>query len=179
MIPAEGKSCGDCSLCCKVMGVAEVSKAPGQWCAHIVKGGGCSIYADRPASCRSFHCEWLQSATLGPEWRPDRARFVLSWEEDKQKLSIVVDPAQPAAWRREPYFSKIRAWALRGREDGTEIMVCINDRRIAVFSDREVDLGVVNPDHKVLTGYARHEGELAPFAVVVSDQSDGRSPNHF
>ena len=174
-----GKSCGDCSLCCKVMGVGELAKAPGRWCVHYVRGGGCGVYADRPPSCRSFHCEWLMSDRLGPEWKPDRARFVLSWEGDKSKLSVVVDPAQPAAWRRQPYYGQIRAWAARGREDGMEIMVCINDRRIVVFADREVDLGVVDPDHKVITGYARHEGELAPFAVVVSDQPPDRPPNRF
>jgi len=176
---ADGKSCGDCSLCCKVMGVAEVQKAPGVWCRHFARGSGCGIYAARPASCRAFHCEWLMSGTLGPEWKPDKARFVLSWEQEKQKLSIVVDPSQPTAWKREPYFSKIRQWAERGREDGTEVMVCINDRRIAVFADREVDLGVIDPDHKVITGYARHEGELAPFAVVVSEEAVERRPNHF
>lgn len=26
---ANGKSCGDCGLCCKVMGVGELAKAPG------------------------------------------------------------------------------------------------------------------------------------------------------
>lgn len=167
---AAGKMCGTCALCCKVMGVGELAKAPGTWCGHVVKGGGCAIYDERPPSCRSFHCEWLMSDRLGPEWKPDKARFVLSWEEDKSKLSIVVDPAQPMAWRREPYQSQIRAWAVRGKQDGTEIMVCINDRRIAVFADREIDLGVVNPDHKVVTGYARHEGELTPFALVVSGE---------
>ena len=168
---ANGKSCGDCALCCKVMGVGELDKAPGQWCRHIVKGGGCGVYGDRPPSCRSFHCEWLLSDRLGPEWKPNQARFVLSWEEEKSKLSIVVDPAQPMDWRREPYQSQIRSWAARAKQDGTEIMVCINDRRIVIFDDREIDLGVINPDHKVVTGYTRHEGVLQPFARVVSDEA--------
>lgn len=167
---ANGKSCGDCGLCCKVMGVAELDKAPGRWCAHYLKGGGCGVYDTRPSSCRSFHCEWLLSDKLGSEWKPDKARFVLSWEETRQKLSIVVDPAQPMAWRREPYQSRIRGWAARGKEDGTEVMVCINDRRIVIFDDREIDLGVINPDHKVVSGYARHEGMLQPFAIVMSDE---------
>jgi hypothetical protein len=167
---ANGKSCGDCGLCCKVMGVGELNKAPGQWCAHFLKGGGCGVYLDRPPSCRSFHCEWLLSDKLGDEWKPDKARFVLSWEEEKSKLSIVCDPAQPTAWKREPYLSQIRGWAARGKTDGTEIMVCINDQRIVIFDDREIDLGIVNPDHKVVCGYARHEGVLTPFALVVSDE---------
>ena len=50
-------------------------------------------------------------------------------------------------------------------------MVCINDQRIVIFDDREIDLGVINPDHKVVCGYARHEGVLTPFALVVSDPS--------
>jgi hypothetical protein len=33
-----GRSCGSCSLCCKVMPVQELSKPAGQWCVHAVPG---------------------------------------------------------------------------------------------------------------------------------------------
>ncbi len=45
-------------------------------------------------------------------------------------------------------------------------------RRIVVFPDQDVDLGVVNPEHKILSGYATHEGERVPFAMVLSDLGD-------
>ena len=40
-----GKTCGDCGLCCKLLGIEAIKKAPGQWCGHFRKGvGGCGIY---------------------------------------------------------------------------------------------------------------------------------------
>ena len=35
-----GKSCGDCGLCCKLLGIDAIDKAPGKWCGHFRKGVG-------------------------------------------------------------------------------------------------------------------------------------------
>ena len=52
-----GRSCGSCSMCCYVMGVEDIGKPKSQWCQHCKPGKGCSIYADRPATCKSsFNC---------------------------------------------------------------------------------------------------------------------------
>jgi hypothetical protein len=40
------RSCGTCSLCCKLPYVAELNKPINTWCPHARPGhGGCSIYA--------------------------------------------------------------------------------------------------------------------------------------
>jgi len=165
---AATKACGDCSLCCKLLGIAEIDKPAGSWCGHFQRGKGCGIYADRPGACSAFQCLWTASENLDDRWRPDRARFVLFTEQDGRRLNVVVDPAYPMAWRKEPYYSRIKAMSARAR-DGYELLVSIGDRRIVVFPDQEADLGVVNPEHKIISGYAKRDGQDVAFAIVGSD----------
>src|SRR5690348_640573 len=72
-----GRQCGTCTLCCKVAAVDEISKPNGVWCRHCTKGRRCSVYEVRPLSCRSFYCQWMLERSLGPEWKPERAKFAL------------------------------------------------------------------------------------------------------
>ena len=66
-----GKSCGECGMCCKLLGIESIAKPPGQWCGHYRRGAGCSVYADRPAACSRFICLWLSSEGLDDAWRLD------------------------------------------------------------------------------------------------------------
>jgi len=74
---AAGRECGTCTLCCKVAAVEEVDKRNGVWCLHCVSGKRCTIYQQRPPSCRSFYCQWMVEKGLGLEWKPERAKFAL------------------------------------------------------------------------------------------------------
>ena len=98
--------CGTCSLCCKLPYVAELKKPIDTWCRHARPGnGGCSIYRDRPTSCRGFICGWLSDELkVGDEWCPTHCKMIISRAAEKGFL-IIVDPAYPNAWRREPYYS--------------------------------------------------------------------------
>jgi len=167
-IPAPAKACGSCGLCCKVLAIEALDKADGVWCSHFRKGGGCGFYEHRPAACRGFHCLWLTSEKLGDDWRPDKAGFVMYSDRDGKRLNVVVDPGKPAAWRREPYYSYIKAMSRRSF-DGYELVVCIGDRRIVVFPGEEIDLGVLSPDSKLVSGYVERDGALTPFAMVLAD----------
>jgi hypothetical protein len=45
------RTCGTCSLCCKLPYVSELNKPIDPWCKHASpgrEGGGCLIYPDRP-----------------------------------------------------------------------------------------------------------------------------------
>lgn len=75
--PSVPRACGSCTLCCKVLGVREIDKLSGEWCRHAVSKRGCAIYADRPETCRTFRCLWLDGLT-GDDDRPDRVHGVLS-----------------------------------------------------------------------------------------------------
>jgi hypothetical protein len=72
---SETRSCGDCRLCCRVLGVDEIGKEPGAWCGHACSTG-CAIYAARPGQCRDFVCSWL-AGQFRDEDRPDRSKLVV------------------------------------------------------------------------------------------------------
>jgi hypothetical protein len=171
-----GRSCGSCSLCCKLLKVDDPPffKPPGKWCPHCRPGhGGCSIYDTRPGVCRGWGCGWLTNSTLGDEWRPTRAKMVVAWEPIGEATrhawcNIGVDPGSPDAWRRDPYRSQIRAWALNGLRavNGIAIYtrVLVGPRVFVVLPDQEVEVTrtpftvvPVGPDHWQVAKFKNEE----------------------
>ena len=150
MTPAviEGRRCGTCTLCCKLLTIPAFGNPSGQWCPHCVKGRGCAIYSDRPNECRRFQCGYLLWPALGEHWLPARSKLVVAFKPDGREIVVHVDPGVPNAWRAEPYCSEIRNMAGHAAEAYT-IFVQIGRRMIAVFPDREVDLGVVAEDERI------------------------------
>jgi hypothetical protein len=147
-----GRSCGSCTLCCKVMAIAALAKPPGRWCPSCKAGRGCAIYESRPFSCRVFYCEWIIAKGLGPEWKPDHAKFVLFKTEGGRRLTAHVDPGNPQAWRRSPYYENIKQWAKEAAQKAPDmhlVDIMIGERSIAVLPDRDVDLGVVGADEMI------------------------------
>src|SRR5688572_7667300 len=144
--PVPGRACGSCTLCCKTVAVPELAKPPGIWCPHSSRCGGCAIYDLRPAACRDFHCEWMLSTALGPEWKPDRAKFALMTTATGH-LSACVDPGFPSAWRRSPYYQVLGRWARERAEaqwsSWPAVDVWIGRRCIIILPDGETDLGIV------------------------------------
>jgi len=140
----EGRDCGGCTMCCKLLQIAEIDKPRFEWCPHCDIGVGYQIYAQRPGACHTFHCSYLVSPDLGPEWKPSRSRIVLTYEEGPGRIGIHVDPDRPAdAWRREPYYSRIRGWAEAAvRSDGQVIVYGQRSSAVGV----EHDVIVVPPD---------------------------------
>jgi hypothetical protein len=138
-------------LCCKVLVVADFHKPAGQWCSHCKPGNGCQIHAMRPVVCRGFHCEWMTSKGLGPEWKPERSKFVLSKTHDGRRLTAHVDPGFPSAWRISPYYENFKIWAAEGiRQEPMHLVdVMIGERLIVVLPDRDVEVGVLEADELV------------------------------
>jgi Fe-S-cluster containining protein len=137
-----GRSCGSCSLCCKLYPVRELSKPAGQWCVHSARGEGCADHTNRPQACRQFFCSWLTEASLGPEWKPETARFVLAADPLHQALTVMVDPGMPSAWKREPYYSRLRELSERLFGEDRRLLVNVRGRITVVLPDRDVPLGV-------------------------------------
>ncbi len=79
------RTCGDCTLCCRLLPVAALGKAPNSRCTHV-RGSGCSIFSDRnrPAPCREWSCRWLLGDDLP---RPDRAGYVVDSVPDSIKVT--------------------------------------------------------------------------------------------
>ena len=96
--------CDGCTACCKIMEVRELSKPGNVWCTHCRIGAGCAIYDERPASCRTFECVWLQTqrgkAPLAPELRPDSSRVVIYTTNNGNDIVLNVSPDRPDAWKR-------------------------------------------------------------------------------
>ena len=105
-----GRSCQGCTLCCKLLGIAELEKPRGIWCSHCDPRRGCQIYGSHPNECRGFYCGFLTNGALSEIWRPTKCKMVLAYDETHApRLSVHVDPDRANVWREEPYFSQITA----------------------------------------------------------------------
>ena len=131
------KTCGDCGLCCKLMGVSSLAKPPGKWCIHFRRASGCGIYLDRPSDCIAFNCTWLLTEALDADWKPTTAGFLMHSEQGGQRLIVECDPARPHDWRQEPYQSTLRRWAA---SDAVEVLVFAGNRglRLTTTGDEAV-----------------------------------------
>jgi hypothetical protein len=145
---AVGRECGECTLCCKVMAIEQLAKPASSWCPHCKPGRGCLIYANRPAECRTFSCLWLIDERFGPHWKPGKSKLVLTTSQDG--IEIRCDPGFPDAWRKAPFRSEIQALAASGEAHDVTVIVIIGERMILIASDREFDLGIVQPDQRIV-----------------------------
>jgi len=131
------------------MKIAEIDKPAGRWCGHWRAGAGCTVYAERPGECRAFSCGWLTNPDLGPNWRPDRAKLIVTLEDGDRMVAIHVDPVHPDAWRRAPFHGKIRSWARLSERGDRLVLVRIGRRVLVVFPDGENDLGPMEEGDRI------------------------------
>ncbi len=80
------------------------------------------------------------------------------------ELMIVVDPAFPEAWRREPYYSRIKNVSVRASEPFILVHVRIKDRVLVVFPEAEIDIGPNQSGMLIQSGYEIRDGKRVPFA---------------
>ncbi len=165
--PPAVKPCSDCGLCCKLLLINALAKPRGVLCGHFAKGSGCTIDADKPGECRKFQCMWTLSDELGEEWRPNRAGFLL-WSDAPGRLIVEVDRSRPDAFRKAPYYAKLKAWADRRGPAPLEVLVRVAGRMLVLFPESEVDLGPFRPDCSVSSGYLVSAGRRRPFAEYVA-----------
>ena len=122
-----GRSCGECTACCKPFPVPEVGKQGSDWCHHCTIGKGCNIYADRPLACRLFACAWLNG--LGDEgFRPDR-------------LGVMIDVQDVQLGERT--VGILHFWEMREGAIGQPVI-----RRMA---ETNKDAGFIVAYHRILT----------------------------
>jgi hypothetical protein len=142
------KTCGECTLCCKVMAIEALAKPASSWCPQCRPGRGCLIYADRPAECQTFRCLWLINDLLDQRWKPSKSKLVLTTSEDG--IEVRCDPGFPDAWRKEPFRSEIHQWAVSGETHDVTVIVMTGQKMILITAEREFDLGVVRPDERIV-----------------------------
>lgn len=160
--PSTPRACGACSLCCKVYPFPEIGKPAGQWCQQHVPGRGCGVQPTKPAVCRRYQCAWTLNETLDEAWKPSIARFVMDIRPGE--ILLVVDPDQPDAWRREPYFSRIKMLSARVQRPFTTVLLFERGHLFVVFPEDEIDLGPNQPGREIDSGYEERNGERIPYA---------------
>ena len=67
------RECGSCTACCEVMIVPELNKPAHKMCQYA--DGGCTMYQDRPPTCKDWNCLWLRGEFRDRD-RPDKIGFV-------------------------------------------------------------------------------------------------------
>ena len=148
--PGEGRACGTCTLCCKVYDVPALDKPAGTWCRHCKPGRGCGIHETRPDHCRSFHCLWMTQTWLGPEWKPERSKMVLSIDPATNFMFVQVDPGSANAWRADPYYRHLKQWAAGAVTRNRQVVVFVNKSATVILPDRDVPLGVLGPGDRIM-----------------------------
>jgi hypothetical protein len=161
-------------MCCKVVGIIELAKPQSVWCSHCAPGKGCKIYETRPAECRQFYCGWIQDTTMSEDWRPDRAKFVVS-REASGRIVIHCDAAAPVAWRREPYYANVKSWVRRQGSVRQEVIVMTGRKVTLLAPEGEFDLGERNTGDQLTMSYD-HNNRLVKAALVPGQVSVAEAP---
>jgi hypothetical protein len=152
------RGCDGCTLCCKVVAVRKLGKPAGVWCKHCRVGTGCGIYSERPQECADYECGYLVLPGLGAEWKPSLSRLILSREVSENRLNIHVDPGRPDAWRKQPYYAKLKQWAEAAMPERGQVTVMIGERTIVILPEHDVDLGTLADDEMIAIVETRRLG---------------------
>jgi len=136
------RECATCGMCCKVFEIKEFNKLAGTWCHNFVAGKGCNVYVDRPQLCKDFVCQWLIDNTLGPEWKPDTAKFVLRFGSGGH-LVLGLDPGAIMTWKSKLYLPRLRMWAAQLAELDRLVVAVGGSRNktTVILPDRDVEIG--------------------------------------
>ena len=90
--------CGACTVCCDLLGVAELHKPYYARCQHLTPGKGCGIYGTRPSACRVFRCAWhLGLFDFNDKWKPDRCGLVFDIAVEVDTVFLQIFEVTPGA----------------------------------------------------------------------------------
>jgi thiol-disulfide isomerase/thioredoxin len=133
--------CGSCSLCCKILIIAEEpeknfkDKPWNTWCPHCKPGnavGGCTRHEDQPEACSAFQCVWYQShqrndvPSMPMSMKPQVSHIILiQSQEDYNVIFAFCDLAYPRAWHEEP----MRSYLIRLAETGIVTVIVVLGRK--------------------------------------------------
>jgi len=162
-----GRSCGTCTMCCKLLDIDVLEKPRGVWCTHCNPKAGCTAYDTRPQACRGFYCGYLRLPMLDERWKPSKARFLINFEDRGNRIVIHADADRAEAWRIEPYYSTIKQWAANAARDRGTVLLWAGSKVTLVLPDREKDLGAVRDDQIILPVETRTARGIETDYIVV------------
>jgi hypothetical protein len=65
-------------------------------------------------------------------------------------IALHVDPSEPTAWRREPFFQQLKQFASKAVDSKQQVVVYVKNRVIVIFPNKEVDVGTMNPGDELV-----------------------------
>lgn len=131
------RSCGDCTLCCKLLGVRALDKQPFVYCSHCTVGTGCRVYQARPEECKDFNCMWLQEK-IDEELKPNNCHVVLAnlqddlvklgieLEDQRRVVVVYVDSDYPEAHKQGKMKDQLNQYL----KDGIELVIVEKDKKM-------------------------------------------------
>ena len=143
--PKTEKTCGSCSMCCKVFSIEVLNKPVATWCRNCNIGAGCGIYEDRPDVCRGFRCVWLDDPNMPEEFRPDRSKMILVVENVTGSIYAHMDRDSPNIWRRSPYIDVLKDWARRLEPLDRVVAVIVGPNCVIVKPDGSLETVTMKP----------------------------------
>lgn len=87
---------------------------------------------------------------LGPDWKPERAKMVLTIDPATRFLLVQVDPGSANAWRADPYYRQLKQWAAAAMPRRQHVVVFLNKSATVILPDRDVPLGVMGPGDRIV-----------------------------
>ncbi len=125
-ISVKQRPCNECTACCTVMAVEQISKPIGEPCPHLCRHG-CEIYESRPAACQGFNCCWRYGLGNDDE-RPDKSGIVFDITRHSSSIpqALVAREVWPGA------FEQSQAFLDRLTSNGHLIILVRGDRRTAI-----------------------------------------------
>lgn len=138
------RSCGNCSLCCKLPMIEVLSKPADTWCKHCKPGlNGCTIYDNRPEICAQFQCEWVKG-NVDDIWKPTSAKMVLHVSEASQNgfmfFNVMVDGGSPGRWREAEYYTRLKHMALLGTKHKVLVRVQVGKKSWIILPQGDVEV---------------------------------------
>ena len=87
-------------------------------------------------------------------FRPDQTRVMLDQDPAATRLIARCDPANPQAWRRNPMYAALKAYAADSWGAGRIVLAVAGRQTWLITPTSEVDLGEVEPgaDLKITEG---------------------------
>ena len=80
---------------------------------------GCAIYDDRPESCLTYQCVWLQDQVMPDDLRPDRCGVMFEIPHGMNTIAGLVDPDRPNAWKAK----RVRQLIGKFQEAGYPVLI--------------------------------------------------------
>lgn len=148
------RSCGTCNLCCTTHGIEELAKPRNVRCGNLNTLGRCGVYENRPLSCRTYQCLWLQGQ-LPYEMKPVISRVVADANTEGNMLVLHVLPQDREVLRK----GRVRDFISLVMKQLPVVVVCGTDR--TVYAGPGVDI-VLNEYNVETDGNVRFDEDI-PF----------------